>query len=343
MVSLEQSIHKDLSYVIRKLNEIDNATDFDSLAAIYDVLNKIASLNNIDTIECDEIDELYKKYDIDSIVNNLNKRIINNYSNNYKLNKKFASIVKDLKDPYKENEYVPKYETRISNNKTIDYVKDFYKNYDDDIYSFIKDYLKHERLFFIDRLFETSGGCILDCGKFLKPYTFIESDYTICDFNALVHELMHIYFQNIEVNYTEEEQMRKNLNNFGEVYSEFIELIAMDYLKDTSFNKDEVYSLKVEYDNDMIENLALYNKLLFKKKRYLNNLEIFINSEMYAYGKVLAYHFYEQYKDNKEEAKKNIKQFYLDSILYNKKHLLNDYGLDKSEVYTSKVLKKNIY
>ena len=93
----------------------------------------------------------------------------------------------------------------------------------------------------------------------------------------------------------------------------------------------------------MIENLALYNKLLYKKKRYLKNLEIFINAEMYSYGKVLAYHFYEQYKNNKEMAKENIKEFTLDSKVYNKKHLLNDYGLKQEDVFSSKVLKKNIY
>ena len=343
MGNLESSIHNDLNYVINKLKKTDNVEDFDSLAAIYDVLNKIAVVNNIDPIEFDEIEDLYQKYDIDSIVTTLNKRIINNYSNNYKLNKKFASIVKDLKEPYNNNHYEPKYHNYIDNKKTISYTKDFFRNYDDDIYSYIIDYLKHDRLFFVDKLFETSGGCILDCDRFLKPYTFIESDNTICDFNSLVHELIHIYFQNIEVKYNEDEKLRKMLNNFGEVYSSFIELVAFDYLKDNSYNEEELRSLKVEYDNDMIENLALYNKLLYRKKRYLSNLDIFINAEMYSYGKVLAYHFYEQYKNNPKEAKENIKNFCLDYITYNKKHLLNDYGLDKTEVYTSKVLKKNIY
>lgn len=343
MVNLETSIHKDLSIIISKMKEADNVKDFDTLLGIYDVLNKIAAVNNIDPLESEIADELYQKYDIDNIVERLNRRIKSNYGRYYKFNKRFSNIVDDLKEVYYNNKYEKNINNTIDNKKIINYTRDFFKNYDNNIYMFLDDYLKYERLFFVNDLFDSNYGCIIECDRYMKPYTLIEKTDSIIDFVSLVHELIHIYFQYLEIDYTNEECIRRDLNNFREVYSSFIELIAMDYLKENSFDKQEIYSIKVDYDNDMIENLALYNKLLYKKKRYLKDLELLINIEKYSYGKVLAYHFYEQYKNDPNEAKNNIKQFSLDSKEYNKKYLLNNYGLNQVEVFSSKVLKKNIY
>ena len=52
------------------------------------------------------------------------------------------------------------------------------------------------------------------------------------------------------------------------------------------------------------------------------DVELFINSQAYSQGRVLAYHFYNQYLNNKEQAKENILNFMLKSNIHNKQYLL---------------------
>lgn len=343
MITLEQSIHKDLKIIINKMIICDDAKEFDSLAGIYEVLNNIAKANNIYEIRYPDIYKKYQSFNIDNIVERLNEKTLSNLNRNYKLNKRYANITNELKAIYNNNKHVPEYKTTINHQQTIDYALDFYKYYDNEIYAYLKDYLKYNKVFFLKNIINVAKGCMVDTRNNIVPYVFIEETNNVCEFLTLVHELIHIYFQNIEKNYTFDQQINKNTNNFGEVYSSFIELMALDYIKDNNFNKDDIYSYKVDYDNSLIEDLALYKHYLVNKKIMIKYMELLLNVEQYSYGKGLAYHFYDQYINNKETAKNNIKQFTLDYKEKNKKYLLNNYGLSQTDVFSSKTLKKYIY
>ena len=110
---------------------------------------------------------------------------------------------------------------------------------------------------------------------------------------------------------------------------------------------NEIDALTLSCDNTLIEVLYDYNYILknYSLEDILNNDELFysfITSEVYSYGGVMGYHYFDEYLKNEDRCKDNITKMSLDSKKYDRKYLLNNYGLKEKNLGKSRVLKKHL-
>ena len=112
-------------------------------------------------------------------------------------------------------------------------------------------------------------------------------------------------------------------NNFLEVYSIFSELLLYDYLKEINYQNYDLQNYYKYFVSCLCRNLQDY-----KDSNYKN-----ANSQRYSYGYILAYHFYDQYKKDKNKTKENILYFMLESKSHNIDYMLNNYGLSKEKMF----------
>ena len=116
-------------------------------------------------------------------------------------------------------------------------------------------------------------------------------------------------------------------------------------MKKVKYLPKDIDTYNKEYDYDLIECLAGYSLNFepeIKDVKDDENRGFFQDSEAYAYGKVIAYHYYEQYLNNQEQTKKNILDLMLNTSNYNRHHLLNNYGLQEKQITNPKILIQNL-
>jgi hypothetical protein len=129
-----------------------------------------------------------------------------------------------------------------------------------------------------------------------------------------------------------DEELTSFINNFDEVYSIYIELIFLDYLK---YKKYLTHDVNVSLSMFANQTVSYLDNLKFEK--YMNRAD-----EGYSYGYVLAYHFYEQYLKDKDMAKCNITKFMLESKDHDKFYMLNNYGLNQNDILNPQKIEKHM-
>ena len=144
---------------------------------------------------------------------------------------------------------------------------------------------------------------------------------------------------------TKEEASLQYINGVSETYSIFIEFLVIDYLQKNNLFKKDTISYKKDIYFGLIEYLkSLYLMIVPCDICFDSYDEVgFYNeSKIYSYGYLLAYHFYEQYLNDRDQAKENITNFMLDSKKYEFDYLINNYGLNEKEITNNKLLLKHI-
>lgn len=289
---------------------------------------------------------------------------------NIKLNKyieKDIRIVKKEKELFKEN-YINMFEinTKVSNlgesfqntlgcyhcgepkkrldlNNAIDLVENFFLKYDKDIYKFYKALKDKQLIYTVDDdgiygatyNFPTEGTSIL----------FINDKKTIDTALTIVHETIHAYINSYNYYTSFEQEVLKNVNNLQEVYTEFIELLFLDYLKEIKYDQKDVGKATATINYLFVKDLLCYSDFLnfFTADDILydeNTYMTFCNYESYTYGKLLAKIYYDLYNQDKEKTKENLLNLSIDQYYKDKRYLINNYGFKENELVNIKKIQR---
>lgn len=326
--NVEIEIQKDIYKLINELKKMSSTNRAARLIGTLDVIEEIINDNNLNVSFPKEY-----TYELNKFKMNQYDREMNNFyyylniapMENY--NKKLCKISEYFKKKYKLiNQYVLFHKIDIKD--TIKITEDFLKQYDEEIYDLFEKMLKNNRIFLGN---SSSNGVTITGNYLMDPYIIIAPGNTIDDSITLIHEIFHAHISKKIETMNDSEDTLNMVNNYFEVYSIFSELLSCDYLEKIKYTSDtKMYSgLILKSLCDSLDN--------FKKNEYND-----IDSERYSYGYVLAYHFYNQYKKDPEQAKKNIMSFMMDSKDHFKMELLNSNGLNSKEILNPQKIEKNV-
>ena len=162
---------------------------------------------------------------------------------------------------------------------------------------------------------------------------------------VLAHEIIHLYIANYYKDISNNERKNINFNNLKEVYSHFIELLMLDYLENNKLKTNDIELFRDEYNADIVENLTAINTMLEPNDLDFTSIdEVLIYDDLasYSYGKLFAYHFYDNYLKDRELTKDNILKFRIESKNHDFKYMINHYGLEEDKLLDEKVLVRHL-
>lgn len=313
---------------------------------IYTLLSIIQS-NHLD-VDYDSILK-YTTYDFDdsSVEKKFDEYFLHNYNECLDVNNKIGDLGTYLNNLYGEG-YYKKYKVPMDMHDTVKICSNFFDFYDKDISNHFK-YMLDKHNIFMGGVFLEEGitGCTFSLSSQTEPFIVLNDYKDITLSNILVHEVIHSYLENSFNDKSFENISQKHSNNLDEVYSRFIELVFRLYLDEIRFNENDREALSLSGDNTLIDLLYGYNYMLknFDSKAILNDPDLYydyMNYEVYSYGGVLAYHYFDEYLRNPESCKENIGKLSIDSKKHDRKYLLNNYGLKEKNLGKSRVLVKHM-
>ena len=336
MKKLRKEFEKDLALIDKEL-EIENNPYYDLLVENIDTILTIASDQQLKLNIPKNVMYLLMTYkEKNSINNNFIKKYYNNKDFNLKLSRMYSELNKNFN-------YINEiYTSRVSEKDAIKIVGEFFKTYDKDIYDFYENYMINGRFYYLNNIMDYLGLSI-EGDYLLEPYLFLAKENNIFNITILAHEMIHIYVSQYFKELSIEDRKKINNLNLREVYAHFIELLSLDYLEKIGFNERDIKSYKNNYNYSMIEILAIFNSLLEKDNLDFTNLDdttLYHEAEIYSYGKVFSYHYYDKYYMNKEETKNNLLNLSIDSKNHSFDYVIKNYGLNEEELTDSKKLIK---
>lgn len=332
MENLKASLEKDIYKIVQELKKCTNKTRYFKLVTACDDLSTLAFLKDININVPDELEYELNKKDLEAIDESYTKLLFDNINHMYSYNRKICKMLNkfDIKSFYQRS-----YNNKISFNENLALAKDFFENYDETLYRYFNKLINSSNFFTINQINENCGMTYRS-NEIVKPYVYVSPLNNIVDYLTIIHETIHAYLFENQRYLSPNEQFNDEVNNFQEVYSSFIELLGIKYLNDIRYNKEDINNLKDNNEYSLIEKLLDFEDNLYDEFSY----ELYTTSEAYAYASILSYHFYNQYRQNKELAKQNILDFMLESKNHNKLYMLDNYGLNKNDIINSQKLKK---
>ncbi len=340
-----KKLQNQIEYDINKLNYYfnnNNQTFFEDYRETAEILIDIASDNGIYINYPKRLNEELKNEDTN--LRNIQKEMFENNFNNMKsFNNSISKLYNKIN--IENNYYYNKYQVKMLQKDTIKIVSKFYQNFDKDISDYFEDLITSNKVFFTKHILDYLTGLTIEAIEDIKAYIFVTKKYTIVDAITLAHETIHAYLSEQLKNMTINEKNQYITNNIYEVYPFFIELVFLNYLQKNNFNIKDINKYITIYNYILSDNLYSLNTIINNKDFDLNNeidVESFNENQGYSYGGLFAYHFYNQYHNDKDEAKDNIYNFMTDAKDYDLNHLINNYGLNEKELSKCKILKKTI-
>ncbi len=312
----------------------------------------LALLSLIKTNELDiDVDSILKyskeDFDIEKVEKKYDEYIINNYYKCFETNNKISDLGIYFDNYYGEG-YFKKHKVSINLDDCVKLCHDFFEFYDKDVLDYYLHMLDNHDIY-SGVLNEDPSivGCAYSLTNQKDPLVVTQYVNNIRLVNTVIHEVIHSYLEHFNNDLSFETSSQKTANNLDEVYSRFIEQVFALYLKEINFNQNEIDALTLSCDNTLIEVLYDYNYILknYSLEDILNNDELFysfMTNEVYSYGGVMGYHYFDEYLKNEDRCKDNITKMSLDSKKYDRKYLLNNYGLKEKNLGKSRVLKKHL-
>lgn len=337
MSDLEREVQQDIYKIIDELKRCKGINLYYDLVAKLYYLNELIILKDLKIKYPNEYWFEFCKRDTEYKKSDFERFVYSNAQKYYDYNYKLAKMSDKLKARYvEESKYYNLKYTPFE--KSVDYSCDFLYSFDKDIYNFFVDLFNSPRFIFVEGM-DNYAGWALRNNYLVDSYTVIIPSYTISDFFSIIHETMHSYNFKLIKNSSIKEHDRLTTNSLQEAPSFFIERVGMDYLDKVGFDDKDITKLRKVFDRETIYLLGEYKEILqgnyFECEDYLFN-------ESYSYGRVLAYHFYDNYLKNPKETVDNIKKFMVDYKIYEREHMLNNYGLNKSSIINPQKLTKHM-
>ena len=333
-MELEVEVQKDINKIVEELRNTKRLSKAYEFLLWLDDIEKLAEYNDFNIVYPSDYDEVKSKFNSDKYADEIKDYCVNTKLEMFDIDKKICKISPYFEKKYQFSNQIV-FHKAVSIEDSIMLCEEFLKYYDKDIYE-LYNKLNDEGRYFLAKL-EGARGITLCGNKVAKPYVLLSVDTCANQFIeqifVLVHETIHAYIASIQGNLKKAESFRLYANNLEEVYSLFSELAVAEYLEGIGFNKRDVKAYRLAHLSDLIGYLKD-----FKKSHYLDVIE-----DAYSYGHVLAYHFYDQYLKNKDLAKKNVTNFMIDSAYYNKRYMLNNYGLDERDILSPEIIEKHTH
>ena len=338
MNKLKKEFENDLILIDKELEKNDNP-NFDLLIENIDFFLTVASDQKFHLKLPHNVKKLIKEYNDEEKVSD---RFVNKYKKNMDFNTKLSNIANILTYYYDIDCDEGYYTCKVQNDEAKKIVADFFKSYDKDIYDFYENYIINGRVFYLRHILQNIG-LSFEGDYLIEPYLFLTKEKNIFNITILAHEMIHIYMGNYYKNLTMDERRKLNNVNIREIYSHFIELLMFDYLESINFKQSDIDSCRKEFNGSLIEMLVLFNNVLDPNDYDFTDFDrvlLYNEAETYSYGKVFAYHFYDNYLKNKEETKNNIFRLSIEGKDHDLKYIINHYGLNENKILDHKVLAK---
>lgn len=235
---------------------------------------------------------------------------------------------------------------KISRDKYLELVLEFFRNYDIEHYEILKKMILENRINFCnsrDEIYNARGVDYYLC-SIKESYVSIVFKNRLTGGSVLSHEIGHTYQ---EQNLNFDKYIRLFYSIFLEAYSKFLEYAFADYLKETEYEKigreievSQFYEINslIEYYLDSFLNLK--NSKFERVAFFIDNKPILSYKTLRNfYSEMLAIYFINIYRKNRSSALNEMKKFSRDiSILENKK-LLERYSDEMLKEAYIRVLK----
>lgn len=335
MSDLERVVQSDICKVVDELKRCTSRELYYDLVAKLYYLFELVELKELKIDIPKEANYEYSKRDNEPRKLDFEKSYFSDAANNYSYNLKLAKISDKLMSRYIYDgkyitlRYVP-FETSLG------LAEKFLKHFDENIYNHFMNLINSPRFVLIKDAGNYEGWQLRN-NYLVDSYTIIIPSFYITDFVSIIHETMHSYNFEMIKNCLIKEQDNITKNALYEAPSFFIEHVGLDYLKMINYNIDEIEKLKSMFDKELIIQLGTYKQLL--ENEYVEFSE-YLYYETYCYGRILSYHFYDNFLKDSKKTLENIKKFMYDYKNYDRDYLLNNYGLNKSSIINPQKLTK---
>lgn len=258
----------------------------------------------------------------------------------------------------------------LSKQKFISIIIDFFKTELPEFYPYFLNLLNENQIIYLkekDYLEKESIGLTKYLPTSKKSYIFIPLEYTLKNMITLVHEVGHT----IHFNFIKDDYLSFANNYFSEIISYFFEQIFLNYLIKNNLFKEEcnrylnslaillynkanhLYIISnINFTVDNLYNITTQSTEIYEQiKEHLNdNFDIYklqnLNLRktlLYYYGILFSYELLEQYKINRSETLKNIKNILCNKNIENLEDILEYINLDIESIASHKTLQKQIH
>jgi len=335
MSDLECVVQQDIYKIIDELKRCTSTNIYYDLVAKLYYLNELISLKQLHIKYPNEYWFEYFKKDTDPKKLDFEKSVFYDAINNYKFNYKLAKMSDKLMERYvNDSDYVTlRY---VPFDMSLNLANKFFSTFDEDVYAHFLEVVNSPRFVLVNKV-DNYEGWALRNNYLVDSYTVIVPYCFITDYLSIVHEIMHSYNFKLIKNCSIKEQDKMTLNALYEIPSFFIEHVALDYLNTINYNVDEIVKLKSLFDKELIYMLANYKQILLDEYVEFGD---YLYKETYSYGRVLSYHFYNNYLKDADKTIKELKQFMFDYKTFDRDYMLSHYGLNKSSIINPQKLTK---
>ena len=335
MSDLEKEVQRDIDKIMSELKRCTSANIYYDLVAKLYYLNELIVLKKLNINYPKEYWFEYFKKDSEPKKTDFERFVYHNAQKYYDYNLKMAKMSEKLKNRYvmERNHIALRYVPFV---QSLEMAKEFFKSFDEEIYDFFINMINSPRFVLLDPVDDYEGWALRN-NYLIDTYTIIIPNYFISDYLSIVHETIHSFnFKQIK-NSSIKEHDRLTTNALYEAPSFFTERVALNYLEKRGFNKDETQKIKSILDRELIYLLDEYKEILLGD---LFEYEDYLFKETYAYGRLLSYHFYDNYVNDSNKTIKDIKRFMYDYKIYDRDYMLNNYGLNSKDIIKVQKLTK---
>ena len=337
MTDFEAQLQREIYILTNELKKTTNKYQQLKLATYIESIKNIINVENLDVKFPKEMEYEITKYYNHDIFCKIIDEYYYNVEKNYSYNKRFVKMLNHFNKRYIISDNSIVFNNYLEFKDVLFLVSDFLKYYDKKIYNHFVKLFNEDRIMAVSICEDAEGFCIPQNFLIDSYISYNQKNY-ILDVSTLCHEIIHSYVKE-HVRYNNYKNFKYEfINNMDEVYSLFIELALFDYLEKIKFDANDIYLARKANDIEVISELELF-------KKSLNNFSTisageYKMNEANSYGHVLAYHFYDNYLNDKERAKSNIFDFMIDCESKNRDYLFNNYGLNQEYILNPQRLTK---
>jgi len=337
-----KEVKNDINKIIYEMKRCKSKSRYYQLSVDLDCLYSMCEFLNISDIP------LLENHSYRNSLDQYNKknvtRVIDDLVSNYQYYLKISSMGTKLINKFyltRDLKYRYMLETYFSEQDSFLLACDFLKEYNPNVLSSFIDVVKNNRALIGTFAFDNEYGTTFCITETEFPYLLVNSKKNISLPFTYVHESGHIYNLLKYKNSSYKIIDRNNIEGiFLEVYSNFLELVFVDYLNKNNLYSKDVNLIKKEFDLDLAKKLEVFHNMI-KEDLQRFDINYYKMLLLNIFGKVIAYHYYDMYLTDPEKTNHDLEQFMINNGSYSNIEVLDMFGLSSEKLVDSKILEKH--